>query len=170
MDGIAYDALYVFREIGHNFEPSELGAAFGVAQLDQLEANVAARRRHKALHDEFFRNYPDALIVPREAEDAETSWLQYPLMVRPGAGFTRSDAQLFLKRKGISTRMVWTGNLLRQPGFKHIACRRADAYPNADFAMETSFVIPVHQGLDEEDVRYVHRAFAELLDGGADPA
>ena len=165
VDGIAYDALYVFREIGHNFEPSELGAAFGLAQLDRLEENVAARRRHKAMHDEFFRGYPDAFVVPREIEGAETSWLQYPLMVRPEAGFTRSDAQIFLKKKGIATRMVWTGNVLRQPGFRHIACRRADAYPNADFVMETSFVIPVHHGLDEEDVRYVHRAFAELLDG-----
>jgi CDP-6-deoxy-D-xylo-4-hexulose-3-dehydrase len=164
VDGIEYDALYVFREIGHNFEPSEIGAAFGVAQLDRLEANAAARRRNKAAHDAFFARHPGAFAIPRERPGAETCWLQYPLLLRPGSGLTRTQVQLHLKQRGIGTRAVWTGNLLRQPGFRDVpAVRQPGGYPNADAVMRHAIALPVHHGLVDDDLAWIHAAFEELL-------
>jgi CDP-6-deoxy-D-xylo-4-hexulose-3-dehydrase len=165
VDGIEYDALYVFREIGHNFEPSEIGAAFGVAQLDRLAANAAVRRHNKAAHDAFFSRYPDHFVIPREREGAETCWLQYPLLIRPESGLTRTEVQLHLKQRGIGTRAVWTGNLLRQPGFRDVPARRLPGgYPNADAVMRGAIALPVHHGLVDEDLAWIHAAFEELLD------
>jgi len=168
VDGIPYDALFVFRELGHNFEPSEMGAAFGVVQLDHLEQNTAARMRNKRLHDDFFSGYPDAFVAPRDTPGAETSWLQYPLMVRPESGLTRPQVQAHLKQRGVATRMVWTGNVLRQPGFQDIPHRASPhGYPNADRVMQTGIILPCHHGLSEEDIAYIHGAFDGLLQASA---
>ncbi|WP_313104544.1 aminotransferase class I/II-fold pyridoxal phosphate-dependent enzyme [Brevundimonas sp.] len=163
--GIPYDAKFVFSDIGYNFEPSEMGAAFGLVQLSRLDANVAARARHFAQHAAFFAAYEDWLILPRQMADAVTGWLAYPIIVRDDAPFTRRDLQIYLETRGIQTRTVFTGNILRQPGFTDIQRREAaEGYPNADRVMRGGMLLACHHGLTPIQIDYVHeqfRAFAE---------
>ncbi len=133
VDGIPYDDNYVFDAIGYNFLPSEIGAAFGLVQLDRLETFIELRLRNFAELVKFFAQYEELFILPRQRPDTRTAWLAFPLVVRDSAPFTRTDLQIYFEQNGIQTRTVFAGNVLRQPGFKDIP-RRDDprGYPHAD--------------------------------------
>jgi CDP-6-deoxy-D-xylo-4-hexulose-3-dehydrase len=166
LDGVPYDALFVFERLGHNFEPSEIGAAFGLVQLDRVAEFATRRRANKAAHDAFFAHWPDLFAVPRELDGLETTWLQCPVQIREGAPFTRTDFQRHLKAAGVATRMVWTGNLLRQPMMDGVAVRVAEGgCPNADRVMEHGVLLPCHQTMDDDDLAYVHEAVERLIAG-----
>lgn len=163
LDGIPYDAKFVFERIGYNMEPSEMGAAFGLVQLDKLEANVAARERNFASQLAFFSDYEQWFILPRQIADSRTGWLAFPLIVREDAPFTRRDLQIYLEQRNIQTRTVFTGNILRQPGFANIDCRRVgDGYPNADRVMRGGMLIACHHGLTAAQIAHVHQSFQEF--------
>jgi CDP-6-deoxy-D-xylo-4-hexulose-3-dehydrase len=164
IDGVLYDNLFIFDEIGWNFEPSELGAAFGLAQLEKLPRFLATRQRHFAAHHAYFAKHPEAFIAPRQTEGLETGWLNFPAIINPDAGFTRGELQQFLEARGISTRTVWSGNILRQPGFKDIAHRAdPDGYPNADRVMQHAFIVPLNHRMDDEDTAYIHEQVDAFL-------
>lgn len=161
---IPYDAKFVFSRIGYNFEPSELGAAFGCVQLDRLDDNIAARERHFAEQRAFFAEFEDLFILPRQMADTRTGWLAFPLIVRPDAPFIRRDMQIHLERAGIQTRTVFTGNVLRQPGFAAIARREMPGgYPNADGVMRGGILLACHHALNPGDLDYVHETFRGFL-------
>lgn len=163
LGGIPYDAKFVFSRIGYNIEPSEMGAAFGLVQLDRLEHNIQARERNFARQLEFFRNYEGWFVLPRQMEQARTGWLAFPLIVRDDAPFQRRDLQIFLERRNIQTRTVFTGNVLRQPAFADVPCvRAAEGYPNADRVMRGGMLIACHHGLSERQLDHVHEAFTEF--------
>lgn len=162
--GIPYDAKFVFSRIGHNLEPSEMGAAFGLVQLDRLPGNIAARERNFARQLEFFRAYERWFMLPRQMPDSVTGWLAFPLIVRDDAPFIRRDLQIFLEQRGIQTRTVFTGNILRQPGFANIERREArGGYPNADRVMRGGMLIACHHGLNDRQLAYVHEQATAFL-------
>jgi len=162
--GIPYDAKFVFSRIGHNMEPSEMGAAFGLVQLDRLPKNIAARERNFARQLAFFADYEDWFMLPRQMPDSVTGWLAFPLIVRDEAPFIRRDLQIFLEKRGIQTRTVFTGNILRQPGFAGIARRESpEGYPNADRVMRGGMLIACHHGLTDDQLDYVHEQAREFL-------
>ena len=155
--GIPYDAKFVFSRIGHNMEPSEMGAAFGLVQLDRLPTNIAARERNFARQLAFFSDYEDWFMLPRQMPDSVTGWLAFPLIVRDEAPFIRRDLQIHLEQRGIQTRTVFTGNILRQPGFANIERREAaGGYPNADRVMRGGMLVACHHGLADEQLDYLH--------------
>jgi len=158
-DGVGpmeYDNLFIFDEVGWNFEPSELSAAFGEVQLRKLPANLAARKRNFARLREGFGAHPDVFVLPRTLEGLDTAWHMFPVLLRPESGLNRADFQAHMEAHGIDTRMVWTGNVLRQPGFKGIAHRQPPGgLPNADRVMEQGLVLPSNHGLDDDDIDHV---------------
>lgn len=162
--GIPYDAKFVFERLGYNLEPSEMGAAFGLVQLDKLADNVAKRERNFARQLAFFADYEEWFHLPRQRPGSRTGWLAFPLVVRDGAPFIRRDLQIFLERRNIQTRTVFTGNILRQPAFAGIARRESpDGYPNADRVMRGGMLLACHHGLNDAQLDWVHesvRAFA----------
>lgn len=157
IDGdLEYDNLFIFDEVGWNFEPSELSAAFGEVQLRKLPQNLARRQRNFDRLCHGFALHPDVVILPRTLDGLDTAWHMFPLLIRPDSGVRRSEFQAHMEGHGIDTRMVWTGNVLRQPGFKGIAHRQPDqGLPNADRVMEWGVVLPSNHGLDDADVDYV---------------
>jgi CDP-6-deoxy-D-xylo-4-hexulose-3-dehydrase len=160
LDGVSYDAKFVFSRIGYNIEPNEAGAAFGLVQLEKLAANVKARVDNFEAQSAFFSRYADWFMMPRQQEDSVTGWLAFPLIIRPGAPFSRRDMQIYLEKAGIQTRVVFTGNILRQPGFIGIERRETPGgYPNADRVMEGGVLIACHHGLVAEDIAYIHDRF-----------
>jgi CDP-6-deoxy-D-xylo-4-hexulose-3-dehydrase len=156
-DGLEYDNLFIFDEVGWNFEPSELTAAFGLVQLDKLPSNLAARKRNFARLSALFGQRPDVFVLPRAAApDVDTAWHMFPVLLRPESGVRRSEFQAHMESHGVDTRMVWTGNALRQPAFKGVAHRApVGGLPNADRVMEQGLVLPSNHNLTDDDVDYI---------------
>ncbi|WP_218132496.1 DegT/DnrJ/EryC1/StrS family aminotransferase [Paracoccus isoporae] len=160
LDGISYDAKFLFEELGYNLEPSEISAAFGLVQLGKLDRNITAREENFAQHLAFFRDYEEWFILPRQLPDSRTGWLAFPLTLREGAPFTRRDMQIFLEKREIQTRPVFTGNILRQPAMADVESRRrAEGYPVADQVMRGGILLACHHGLDQPQIDYMHEAF-----------
>ena len=164
VDGIRYDNQFIFDELAWNFEPSEMGAAFGLEQLKKLEGNLTRRRRTFDRYTEFFSAHKDRFTVPRQSADLETAWLGYPLIISPEAGFQRPDLQVFLDGRGIDTRTIWTGNVARQP---MLAGRKLvlppDGLPNADIIMERGVLLPLSHAIDDATLDFVLATLEEFL-------
>jgi len=164
IDGIPYDAKYVFDKVGYNFEPSELGAAFGLEQLKRLPGFLKARQATFERHRAFFKTHEEFFILPEMMPGADVTWYAFALTVRDAAPFTRNDMQIFFEERDIQTRPVFTGNILRQPGFKAIARREAEGgYPGADLVTRGGFVIGCHQGLTEAQLGHVYQTAEDFL-------
>lgn len=165
VDGLAYDDIFVFEEpLVWNFEPTELAAAFGRVQLEKLDDFNRRRRANFDRFDEWFRAHEDRFIRPTTTPEVETTWMLYPYMVRPDSKRSRSEIQKLLEEHGVPTRVVWSGNITRQPGFAKIERREPeDGFPNADRVMEHALMLPTHQGLTDEDVAYVIDVLEQTL-------
>jgi len=164
VDGIEYDNLFIFDEVGWNFEPCEISAAFGNVQLRRLPANLARRRRNFDVLSAFFGTYPDVFTLPRQLEGLETGWHMFPVLLRPESGIRRGDFQEHMEAHGIDTRMVWTGNVTRQPAFAGVPHRVPDGgLPNADRVMEQGLILPSNHGLDDDDLEYLCVTAGEFL-------
>lgn len=165
LEGIQYDAKFVFEEPGYNLEPSEMGAAFGLIQLNKLQNNIETRISNFNKQYHFFKQYEDWFILPKQTLDTRTGWLAFPLIVKDAAPFTRTEMQIALEKNDIQTRVVFTGNILRQPGFKDILCKKIDAgYPNADNVMQGGILIACHHGLNDSMLKYTHETFMTFAD------
>lgn len=161
LDGIPYDAKFVFEELGYNLEPNEMGAAFGLVQLDKLVANIEMREANFARHRTFFRQYEDWFVLPQQLSAARTGWLAFALTLRAGAPFSRRDMQVFLEQQDIQTRPVFTGNILRQPAMKNVKAHvSAGGYPVADAVMRGGILLACHHGLEAEQIDYMHERFS----------
>jgi CDP-6-deoxy-D-xylo-4-hexulose-3-dehydrase len=164
IDGFEYDNLFIFDEVGWNFEPSEVSAAFGLVQLRKLPDNLKRRQRNFARLSERFGHYPDVFGLPRTLEGLDTGWHMFPVLCRPESGLRRAAFQQYMEDHGIDTRMVWTGNALRQPAFKRIAHRVATGgLPNADRVMEQGLILPSNHGLSDDDVDYIADTMDDYL-------
>lgn len=164
VDGIPYDAKFVFEEPGYNIEPSEMGAAFGNVQLDDLAHNIDTRTKNFGRMREFFAQYEEHFVLPKQLPDSRTGWLAFAVTIREGAPFIRRDMQIFLEKRNIQTRTVFTGNILRQPGFKHQPHRAATGgYPESDKVMRGGMLLACHHGLSEEQLAHVMESVTEFM-------
>jgi CDP-4-dehydro-6-deoxyglucose reductase, E1 len=164
LDGIFYDNQFIFDELGWNFEPSELGAAFGLEQLKKLPANQARRQRNFDLYTEWFTEHGDVFQPPRQLEGLDTAWLCYPVMIRGEAGIARAQVQEYLDSHDVDTRTVWTGNVARQPMMRGATFRLPESgLPSADSIMERAFLLPCNHGMGDSDVTYVVEQLEGLL-------
>ncbi|CAB4628275.1 unannotated protein [freshwater metagenome] len=173
-DGLEYDNIFIFDENGWNFEPSELSAAFGLVQLDKLDENIARRQRNFELTSSHFARWPELFILPRLTEGVETGWHMFPIIINPESGIRRSEFQQWMEKHGVDTRMVWTGNVTRQPMLRGKEFRVPEGgLPNADRVMEWGLILPNSHSLDDDDCNYIGECVeAFLVDKGliADPA
>ena len=159
LEGIEYDSKFVFEEIGYQLEPSEISAAFALIQLKKLSENTFRRREVFNEHTKFLSEYTNWLSLPKQTESSETGWLAYPLVINMKAPFSRRDLQIFLENRNIQTRVVFTGNILRQPGFKSIKCvGKADDFVVADQVMKGGMLLACHHGLNQEHLDHIHNS------------
>lgn len=164
LDGINYDSQFIFDELAWNFEPSEIGAAFGLEQLKKLDSNISRRRRHFDRYNEFFAAHSDLFDLPKQLDGLETVWLGYPLVIRPDTGFTRPDLQVHLDGRGIDTRTIWTGNVTRQPMLRGIAVvKPEDGLAVADEVMERGVLLPLSHAIDDDTLDYVFESVTDFL-------
>jgi CDP-6-deoxy-D-xylo-4-hexulose-3-dehydrase len=166
-DGTDYDLVFVFDSIGYNFEPSELGAAYGLVQLGKLERFNEQRRANWQRLEAFFSRRP-GVTTGKSLQEARTTWMRFCLSIDEDAPFTRTQVQEFLVERGVETRMVWTGNILRQPGFAKIEHRRPDSgLESCDRVMDRSITLPIHHGLNADHMGYICEQLDALYDAFA---
>ncbi|MFN2271635.1 MAG: lipopolysaccharide biosynthesis protein RfbH [Anaerolineae bacterium] len=161
--GEPYDHRYLYSEIGYNLKMTDIQAAIGLMQLDKLPDFVAARKRNFLRLYEGLKPYEEFLILPAWSERADPSWFAFPLSVRPGAPFTRRDLADWLEGRNIETRFLFAGNIVRQPGYRHIRHRTVGDLPNSDLVMRSTFFFGVYPGLDEARLAYVQEAFDDFF-------
>ena len=164
LDGVQYDKKFVFEEIGHNLEPSELGAAFGLVQLKKLKTNLNKREKNFKKHSKYLDKYSKYFILPKQLPNSKSGWLAYPITLKKDVPFTRTQMQIFLEKKNIQTRVVFTGNILRQPGFRKIkAIKDKKGYPEADKVMKNGILIACHHGLTKKMIGHIHKSIDEFI-------
>ncbi len=159
-----YDAKFVFSEIGYNFLAPEITAAFANAQLDKLET-FRKRRVHNFLYlRRFFEKYENFFILPTQRNDVETQWLAFPLTIKENAPFTRFEIVAFLEKNNIQTRPIFTGNILKQPGFKNIPHRIiSNKCPVTNGIMERGLIIGCHHGIEQKHLKKIEDTFLSFL-------
>ncbi len=158
-----YDHRYLYAEVGYNLKMTDVQAAIGLAQLDKLSDFVAARKRNFAHIYDGLKPYEEFLILPTWSERADPAWFAFPITVRPGAPFTRRDLVTFLEERNIETRLLFAGNVVRQPGYRHIVHRSVGDLPNSDLVLRATFFIGVYPGLDRARIDYMLQAFADFV-------
>jgi CDP-6-deoxy-D-xylo-4-hexulose-3-dehydrase len=158
-----YDRKFLFSEIGYNFLPLEMSAAFGRVQLERLDEFADLRRAHFTELREHLLQWPN-FILPSQLPEADSVWLAMPFIVRDTAPFTRLELATYLEKADIQTRPIFTGNALKHPAFKDIDCRLAvPDFPGTDQVMRGGLVLAVHQGLTSEQMQYVKDTLSAFM-------
>jgi len=158
-----YDHRYLFVEVGYNLKMTDVQAAIGLAQLDKLPDFIAARKRNFAGLYEGLKPYQEFLLLPAWSERADPSWFAFPITVRPGAPFTRRNLTDWLEGMNIETRLLFAGNIVRQPGYRHIEHRSVGDLPNSDQVLRSTFFVGVYPGLDDARIAYMLEVLAEFF-------
>ncbi|MDQ2084630.1 lipopolysaccharide biosynthesis protein RfbH [Xanthobacteraceae bacterium Astr-EGSB] len=150
-----YDHKYIYSHMGYNLKITDMQAAVGVSQLDHLDDFIAARRRNFSWLREGMRDLEDLFVLPEATPHADPSWFGFLLLVREEAPFTRDVLVRHLNERKIGTRLLFGGNLTRQPYMKSRNYRVHGTLPNSDRITHQAFWIGVYPGLGREEIDYV---------------
>jgi len=160
---LGYDHKYVYSHIGYNLKATDLQAAIGCAQLDRLDGFVAARKKNHAYLSKALARFGDRLILHTATAGSDPSWFAYVITVGEKAGFSREELVKHLTEHKVETRNVFSGNLLRHPGFAHIKHRVHGDLVNSDVVTTRSFFVGVYPGLGETELGYMVEQFASFM-------
>ncbi len=164
ISGIDYDAKYIFSDLGYNFLPSELSAAFALEQVKKLNKNIITRNKNFDYLKNFFANYIDYFNLPEQYPKVKTPWLAFPLVIRKNKLFNRKNMQIFFEKNKIQTRTIFTGNILRQPVMKNrIFKKNPKCDKTADDVMRNGILIGCHQGMVKSDLDYICKTFKRFI-------
>jgi CDP-4-dehydro-6-deoxyglucose reductase, E1 len=164
VDGIPYDGMFIFEDVAYGFIPNEAGAAFGHVQLDKLPMFAELRNKVFASHDAFFARHADIFIAPRQRDGIFTTWINYPLQIRPETGWSRRSLQVHLEAHGVVTRTIFSGNITRQPMMREVEYRAApEGYPVADQIMLNGVCLPCHPTMTDEDCAYLYEVLEKWI-------
>jgi CDP-6-deoxy-D-xylo-4-hexulose-3-dehydrase len=160
-----YDHKYVYSHIGFNLKLTDMQAAIGLAQLDKLDGFIAARRHNFRRLMEGLADLDEIFLLPEATPNSDPSWFGFPLAVRPEAPVDRNAVVRALEGRGIATRLLFGGNLLRQPAYRDIEHRVVGDLRNADYVMENVFWLGVYPGLGDGHIDYVVDVLHDIAEG-----
>tara|TARA_B100000029_G_scaffold116429_1_gene109238 strand:+ start:4489 stop:5688 length:1200 start_codon:yes stop_codon:yes gene_type:complete len=164
ISGIDYDAKYVFEDLGYNFLPSEISAAFALEQIKKLKKNISIRNRNFDYLKKFFKKYNHYFNLPEQYKGVKTPWLAFPLVIKDNKLFTRRDLQIYFEKNKIQTRTIFTGNILRQPVMKNRKFKKNSRCNFvADDVMKNGILIGCHQGMNIADLNYICKIFKKFI-------
>lgn len=149
-----YDHKYTYSHLGFNLKITDMQAACGLAQMDRVEGFIAARRSNFTFLRERLAAAEEFLVLPEATPGADPAWFGFPLTLREGAGASRVDLLSYLDQHKVGTRLLFAGNLTRQPYMSGRHYRVAGELPNTDVVMHRTFWIGVYPGLSEEMLAY----------------
>jgi CDP-4-dehydro-6-deoxyglucose reductase, E1 len=156
-----YDHKYIYSHVGYNLKATDMQAAVGVAQLDKLEGFIEARRRNFTRLHEALEPLDDRLVRPAWSTRAEPSWFGYPITVHNG--MDRSKVIRFLEDRSVTTRLLFAGNLLRQPAYRGIDHRVVGTLNQADRVMRSTFWVGIYPGLSTAHVDRLAQMLTEAV-------
>jgi len=161
---IEYDGMFIFEEIAYGFIPNEAGAAFGHEQLNKLDRFTQLRQERFELHAQYLERNSDVFIKARVHPDVFTTWICYPVMLRPELGWSRRALQIHLEEAGIFTRVIFSGHAALQPMMKDVAYRvDPQGCPNAERVMRHGLMLPCHPTMTVEDCQYLYQVLDEFI-------
>tara|TARA_B110000971_G_scaffold34614_1_gene32395 strand:+ start:55 stop:1257 length:1203 start_codon:yes stop_codon:yes gene_type:complete len=165
LKGYDYDRKFVFSEAGYNFEPSEVGASFGLIQLKKFKKFNMLRNRNFKLHFNFFKKFKNYFIVPKIEKYVKTNFLAYPIILKDNLNFSRKEIQIYLEKNNIQTRPIFSGNTLRHPAFSSLINNRnkLSSFKNSDYIMKYGLLIGCHQGLRSKEIDYIHKIIFKFI-------
>jgi CDP-4-dehydro-6-deoxyglucose reductase, E1 len=157
-----YDHKYTYSHIGYNLKATDMQAALGLSQLDKVEHFIQVRRDNFCYLRQALEPLQDVLMLPVATEGSEPSWFGFSVGVRKDAPFTRDQLVEALETKKIGTRLMFAGNLLRQPAYEGIEFRQIGDLPNTDFVMRNILWIGVYPGLSFAMLDHVVETIAQF--------
>jgi CDP-6-deoxy-D-xylo-4-hexulose-3-dehydrase len=160
-----YDHKYTYSHIGYNLKMTDLQAAVGVAQLQKLGHFVAARRENWRRLREGLVAFAEDLILPEPTPHSDPSWFGFRLLVRKEAPFSRNELVDYLERRGIATRHVFAGSILRQPAYADVPYRLAGDLTNTEIIMDDAFWIGVYPGISSGMIDYILDVMESFIRG-----
>jgi CDP-4-dehydro-6-deoxyglucose reductase, E1 len=158
-----YDHKYTYSRQGFNLKITDMQAALGLAQLEKLNDFIETRRTNFHLLSKALHKHAAKLILPKATPNSDPSWFGYLLTVKPGAGITRDELVQKLNDKKIATRLLFAGDIRKQPYFKQYPYRVVGDLKNTDIIMRDSFWIGVTPMIGEEMIAYISKCFDEIL-------
>ncbi len=158
-----YDHKYTYSHIGYNLKLTDIQAAIGLSQLARLPNFIEARKKTFRYLYDGLKPYEDIFALPESGPDADPSWFGFPLLVRENAPFTRNALIQALEARRIGTRLLFGGNLVRQPAYRDIKCRIVGDLKMTDCAMRNAFWIGVYPGLSEPMIDHVLETFSAFM-------
>jgi len=150
-----YDHKYVYSHIGYNLKMTDMQAAIGSAQMDKLETFTEKRKKNFRLISQGLQGLDDFFIFPQATEHSDPSWFAYILTLRENTPFSRVDLARYLDENHIETRVLFAGNLMRQPGYMNIRHRVVGNLEKTDYIMNNTLFMGVYPGLTEAKIQYV---------------
>ncbi|MGH9606796.1 MAG: lipopolysaccharide biosynthesis protein RfbH [Terracidiphilus sp.] len=157
-----YDHKYTYSHVGYNLKVTDMQAAVGVSQLEKLDRYIAKRRENFAVLKSGLESLQDVFLLPAATPGSNPSWFGFPLAVKPESGLTRDQVTGYLESRKIGTRLLFAGNLTRQPAYKDAEYRVVGELRNADYVMNNVFWIGVYPGLNDGMLEHMVKSLGEV--------
>ncbi|ABM02622.1 DegT/DnrJ/EryC1/StrS aminotransferase [Psychromonas ingrahamii 37] len=158
-----YDHKYTYSHLGYNLKITDMQAACGLAQMDRVEELVQARKDNFKYLVKGLASCEEFLILPEATENSDPSWFGFPITIKPESGIDRVELLKFMDQYKIGTRLLFAGNLTRQPYFENVEYRVVGDLTNTDIIMNHTFWIGVYPGLSTDHLDFVIEKFEEFL-------
>lgn len=164
---VGYDHKYTYSHFGYNLKVTDLQAAVGVEQLKKFPSFIERRKHNWARLHAALEDVQDKIILPEPAENSDPSWFGFLISVRPETGLNRNDVTKYIESKNVQTRLLFSGNIIKQPCFNEI--RGTDAYrvvgnlENSDFVVNNTFWVGVYPRMTDEMIDYMAQVIKEAV-------
>jgi CDP-6-deoxy-D-xylo-4-hexulose-3-dehydrase len=156
-----YDHKYIYSHIGYNLKATDIQAALGVSQMKKLEEFVNKRLKNFNYIFENLQEIED-FILPKSTEDSIPSWFGFPITIKEKSKVVREDLLRYLDARKIGTRLMFAGNIMRQPAYLNTEFRVHGKLQNTDLIMKNSFWVGLHPSLSDEMLEYMVRSIKEF--------
>jgi len=156
-----FDHKFTYSHIGYNLKATDMQAAVGLKQIERLDDFVSKRRANWSLLAELLKN-ENWLILPKATEKSEPSWFGFAITIKPESGINTRDVIVALNSKGIGTRQLFSGNLVRQPAYRNIQFKVIGNLKNTDIVMNNTFWVGVWPGLTTEMIKFIATSIVSL--------
>ncbi len=158
-----YDHKYVYSHIGYNLKVTDMQASIGVAQLEKLPLFIERRKSNFDKIKKQLLQFEEYFILPEATKDSSPSWFGFPITVKENNLFTRNDITLFLENNKIMARLIFAGNLTKQPAYLDVDFRAIGNLENTDYVMNNTFFIGVYPGIDDRKIDYIIKTFENFF-------
>jgi CDP-6-deoxy-D-xylo-4-hexulose-3-dehydrase len=158
-----YDHKYVYSHVGYNLKATDMQAAVGCAQLGKLNGFIDKRKKNFASLKTALRKYAKYLLLPEATEKSDPSWFGFPIMVKADAPFSRAEIVEYLENSKVATRMLFGGNLTKQPAYENVKYRICGKLTNTDLVMNNLFWVGVYPGITREKMKWITDVFDSFM-------